>query len=476
MAPISRRAILKFLGSIPAMLSLPSAAVAALRNTAEDQTSPTDIMDTPPNLPPISSRDIMTMTNFVPGYLSIIQGPTSDAETLLNVFAPRLKKYTYEASEINGNKLPLTVYETVKGPLFYNVDKMKVTGLKVGVRYILKVMDGKTVVDQRSFSALDIKKSTPNFALVSCMADDYRFTQVIDPMWARLKAEKPDFLILSGDQVYVDSFEYVERQKATEIDIWQRYTDSFRRLPLYHWLDLVPIFALWDDHDYGTNDGDKNFIGKTPADQIFHAAFGGQEIVGVWSQGPQGTSSHFTAFGQKFFMMDDRTFRQPNKDQTTQEPFGHWGQEQHQWLLQNLSADRNPAWIFNGNQFFNGVSLSYKEAFEENHPAEFATLLAQLNQLKTPVVFGSGDIHLSEVMRVPKECLGYETYEFTSSSMHSYTGTGWENPMRVQGAYTTEFNFMMIRSQNDNGGLKIETSCLGLAAQPYFKMSFNVKA
>jgi phosphodiesterase/alkaline phosphatase D-like protein len=302
---------------------------------------------------------------------------------------------------------------------------------------------------------------------------------VIDPMWDRLKNEKPDFLILNGDTVYVDSFEFVERLKATEADLWQRYVDSFRRIPLYHWRELVPVFATWDDHDFGTNDSDREFVSKEAALKLFHGVFGGVDIPGVWEQGPGGVSSVLHAFNQSFYLMDDRTFRQPNKNQTVQEDYGHWGQGQHEWLLKELRDNPRPAWIINGNQCFNGKDLSYKETFEGNHPKEFVNFVNELKNLPTPVVFASGDIHLSEIMRIPRERIGYETYEVTSSAMHSYTGEGWENPMRLDGAYSIEFNFMMIRSQavttRPQKAIQFNVRCLGLDENPYFDKNFLVQ-
>ena len=412
---------------------------------------------------------------FPPGYLTIIQGATSATETLINIFAPRLKRYSYEAWDASGRALSVSHYETVTGPGFYHIHKIRVTGLCLGQEYTLRVLDRSTVVDERCFAALDTNKTNPVFGLLSCMSDDYRFSQVIDPMWERLRQSNPDFLILNGDLVYVDSFEFVERQRATEADIWQRYVDSFRRIPVYHWRRLVPILATWDDHDFGTNDGDREFVSKEAVLRLFRGAFGGAELPGVWEAGPHGVSSVFTGFGQRFFLMDDRMFRQPNRNQVTPDPFGHWGQEQHDWLRRKLSEDTSPAWIVNGNQFFNGRALDFKEAFEANHPAEFVTFIDELRQIAAPVVFASGDIHISEIMRVPADRAGYETFEITSSSMHSYTGSGWDNPMRLEGAYTNEFNFLLIQSQARPGELNIGVKSLGLASDSYFEKTLLVR-
>src|SRR4051812_33497780 len=237
---VSRRGLLKFFGSASALAAIPGCATPARASSD-----------------PIRGPNALNTSSTADGYLSIIQGPTSSTESLINVVAPRLKNYTYTVTDALGESVTIERYDTVSGPVFYKVDKLKVSGLRVGVEYTLKVLDKTTLIDQRTFQALDVSKSDPNFALVSCMCDDHSFEHVIDPMWARLQDQSVDFLLLCGDEVYVDSFEFVERQKATEYDLWQRYVDALKRLPLYHWRKLTPIFAVWDDHDYGTNDGDR---------------------------------------------------------------------------------------------------------------------------------------------------------------------------------------------------------------------------
>lgn len=416
-----------------------------------------------------------------PGRLVIVQTATSDSETYINVLAPRLKNYQYVVTSATGSEVPVKKYETIQyGPVFYKVDKIHVKGLKVGTTYKLKVIDSfrkyKTVVDERSFAALDVKNSrAANFALISCMADDWRFEEAIDPMWDRLKDQRPDFVVLNGDVVYVDSFDFVERGRANEQDIWQRYIDSFRRVPYYHSDRLIPTLATWDDHDYGTNDGDRTFLTKDASRRVFRAFFGSPEIKGVTQTGPGGTYSVFTGFGQKFYLMDNRSSRQP-KD-TTGEAFGHWGEIQHQWLVSSLtSSDAAPSWLINGDQFFDGKSLSFKESFEGHHPAHFRRLMEDLKKIKVPVVFASGDIHFSEIMKIPqKRGPGYETYEVTSSAMHSYAGEGWDNPLRVPGTKVLEFNFLMIQSRVRDGAIVATTRSLGLDSGEYFKVNFEVK-
>lgn len=448
-----------------------------------DATAPAPAKDDSKAAPAFpSALSISKSKRFKPGRLVVIQGPTSATESLINVMVPRLKTYSYVVTSANGKTIPVEKYETIQfAPVFWKVDKLHLKGLESGVTYKLEIVDefrnSKTVVDERSFQALNLAKDKIRFATLSCMADDWRFEEVIDGMWARLKGEKPEMIVLNGDVVYVDSFDFVERRKATEQDIWQRYIDSFNRIPLYHFERLIPILATWDDHDFGTNDADRDFAGKDSAKRIFRAFFGGRELPGVFEYGPGGTYAVFTGFKQRLYLMDGRFYRQPNKNQKTQEPFGHWGQQQHQWLIGHLTSHQMPSWIFNGDQIFSGKPLDYKESFEGNHPAHFKRLMEDLKKIKEPFVFASGDIHFSEIMKVPAgRNLDVETYEITSSAMHSYTGEGWDNPLRMPGMKTTEFNFMMVTSEAVSPtALKVDVRAVGLAPQDYFKTSFEIK-
>jgi phosphodiesterase/alkaline phosphatase D-like protein len=306
------------------------------------------------------------------------------------------------------------------------------------------------------------------------MADDYRFDEVINPMWEQMRRQNPEMIVLNGDLVYVDSFEFVERQKATELDIWFRFIDALNRLPVYRWQDIKPILATWDDHDFGTNDADRTFKSKIAARRIFLAFFGGKNLKGTYELENESVYFKFNGFNQKMLFLDNRYFRQPNKDQKTAEIYAHWGEKQHHWLMNNLK-DTTPTWVFNGNQFFSGNDLKFKESLQTNNPEHFKVFLEDLKKTNSAVLFASGDIHFSEIMQIPADRTGYPTYEVTSSSMHSYSGEGWENPLRLDGAFTKEFNFLIINSKSENAAFKIGVESWGLADKPYFKKEIEVK-
>lgn len=430
---------------------------------------------------PTSAYDISKATEFKPGKLIIIQGPTSNSETSINILSPRLKNYKYKVTDNSGAEIVNTTpYETIKNEvLHWKIDKISIQNLKPNTLYTLNVLDefrsSTTIVDKRTFTTLDIEKNEMTFAYASCMADDYRFNEVIDPMWNRMQQLNPDFVVLNGDVVYVDSFEFVERKKATELDLWFRFIDSFNRIPIYKWHHLKPIFATWDDHDFGTNDGDRDFKEKQAARKIFLGFFGGRNIENVYKVENESVYFSLNMFKQKMLFLDDRYFRQPNKEQKEAEKFAHWGEQQHNWVIKKINEDNTPTWLFNGNQFFSGVDLSYKESFQSNNPIHFKLFIEEVKKASSPVVLASGDIHFSEIMKIPNQNFGYDTYELTSSSMHSYTSKGWDNPLRIPTAFTKEFNFMLIKSTNHNNSLKLSVQAWGLENKPYFTETLEVK-
>jgi hypothetical protein len=57
------------------------------------------------------------------------------------------------------------------------------------------------------------------------------------------------------------------------------------------------------------------------------------------------------------------------------------------------------------------------ESFEGGFESEWERFLPMLSEKETKVAFISGDIHATELMKIEKEILGYETFEFTASGM-----------------------------------------------------------
>ena len=444
----------------------------------------------------ISSNDFNVKGDFTtsPGWTSVFQTMTSDNETVINILRPRLAKMVYVVEEyVPGKEFKWEkqktekVIKTTEGPhIHWKVDRIHVKGLSPNKQYRLNVVNSwrKKAVDWRLFKTLDLNKKQARFIVGSCMSDSHAFEHVRSKIWDRMLTHDADFIMLLGDQVYVDDFDFVKRQKANEFDIWTRYIDSFRKIPLFQNRQLIPILAVWDDHDYGTNNSDKNFKSKKAAKKIFQAFFGGENIKDVYQVSTNGVSFSFNGFGQKFMMMDNRYNREPSKKAA----FGQWGKAQHQWFKKQISQSQGPIWLANGGQFFtkatvitkkNGKKKQINETFVDDHPEHFKTLLSDLKTVKQPALFLSGDIHYSEIVGIEKEVLGYQTYEITSSPIHSYIfrskkgPESWlDNPRRILSV--KEHNYVVVESKIDNG-VKINAKSFGVGkSAPLFNKDLMV--
>lgn len=431
------------------------------------------------------------------GWASVFQTYTSSHETTLNILRPRLADVAYFIEEDRGRiqdfvydaKKEIKVKSTTSGPhIHWKVDRLYIKNLKPGVPYRMVAVNKrwKIVVDWRRFQTLDLEKKSSRFVVGSCMSDSHAYEHVRSRIWDRMTQLNPDFIMLLGDQVYVDDFDFVERQKATEFDIWTRYIDSFRKIPLFQELDLIPILAVWDDHDYGTNNSDRHFKGRLAAEKVFNAFFGGEPIAGVIDRQKSGVHFSFTGFGQKYILMDNRYFREPDP----QNPYGHWGEKQHQWFREQLKEAKTPVYLANGGQFFTKATLvqqkkgkakQINESFIDDHPKHFRGLIQDIKASPQPVVFLSGDIHYSEIAAIEKNFLGYKTYEITSSPIHSFiyrspdgTESWLDNPRRI--VSIKEHNFLLVDSRPKVKSIDIEVKSFGVKQdKPYFEKSLQVQ-
>jgi alkaline phosphatase D len=97
-----------------------------------------------------------------------------------------------------------------------------------------------------------------------------------------------------------------------------------------------PLFHIWDDHDYGKNNGDKKFYAKALALRAFKEYYPTPDLAnpnaGIW---------HKFSYGQAdFFMIDVRSQRDPNSDPDGQDKSLLDGDRissgQKEWLKEGL--------------------------------------------------------------------------------------------------------------------------------------------
>lgn len=370
--------------------------------------------------------------------LSIVQGSTNATETYISVMYKKSDEteLSYFYSEVApppseplegaqktqemstvSDKTPvekniISIFKKPSPDKNYVIEHLHIEGLKPETLYRLsvKTSDGGDTVDERTFKSLNLNKKNARVGLASCMDD--RFSDVSDRMWTSYLNKFLDVSFFIGDNVYADKKANTFINQATPDILWQRYIKTFDRLYIYHASELIPTFALWDDHDYGVNNGGADYKFKNESLKIFKIFFPQYDLKG-FNLSEFGAGSVLKAFGQKFMFIDGRFYREKEKTGS------HLGKEQKDFLLKQIKNAKSPTWLIKGDQFFGGYHPF--ESYQSDHPNEFKKFLGDIKRLKykRPLIFVSGDRHLTEIINVPESHIGYKTYEITSSGIHA---------------------------------------------------------
>ncbi|MGB0591145.1 MAG: alkaline phosphatase D family protein [Myxococcota bacterium] len=290
-------------------------------------------------------------------------------------------------------------------------------------------------------SAPEARPAPSNFTLAfgSCAHQD-RPQPVLD---AAIAAE-PDVFVYLGDNIYGDT-----EDRATLEATYARLAErpEFQRLRA-----AVPIVATWDDHDYGKNDGGREYPMREASEAVF------LDFWQVPPEGPQrqhpGVYGAFT-YGEgdrrvQLLVLDTRSFRGPLAPAGDDPRFKHryrpdpsavlLGDAQWAWLEARLEEPAALRIIASSIQFSGDYT-----GFESwaNLPRERARLVALLGQSgPSPVLFLSGDVHHGELSRLTPSGQP-PIYDLTSSGINQ-VGTILEPSNTRLGEAVFEPNFGLL--------------------------------
>ncbi len=393
---------------------------------------------------------------------SVVQGPTDISSTQFSVVHRKEQKLNYLVEYGKKFRQPPSHSKTY---LFetspYAVTQIFFNNLSYGENFNLNIYEENNIlIDTRSFHLIDTNSQNFKFAFGSCMLDILHKPKI----WKNLIRQKIDALFLIGDTIYAD-FDGFSFKPANPEKLWERHVEARLKLFLYESPELTPIFTVWDDHDFGSNDSDRNYPYKEESKNIFNIFFPQADgFIKNYTRGP-GVSSYWRACGFQFALLDGRTFRD-NHGST------FLGEEQEAWLYSKISHSSDPIWLMSGSQFFGGYKSD--DSFEATCPIDLQKNIDALAQLPASVILCSGDVHYSEVMKLEADLLGYESLEITSSSLHSppTSGTG-NNPRRLM--KTTKDNFTLIEAHRTSNGTRGSISAYSAKPEPLYTYNFLVE-
>lgn len=266
-------------------------------------------------------------------------------------------------------------------------------------------------------------------------------------MWSSLEKENLTEFFFLGDNIYGDNKDgSLEKMQSA-------YIKQSDNLP--NWLNKISVNAIWDDHDYGVNDGGGDFIGKEKSQKLF---------LDFWKikKSDRRSNDEGIYFSKEVILnnkvikiigLDTRYFRSPLEGEkrartpTQDTSKTILGTDQWSWLSNQLSQDMDILILASSIQI-----IATNNGFEKwgNFPHERQRLFKLLNDLNKPVVMLSGDRHKAGLYKMGN------LHEITSSSMNKplprWLSLYWDSTQKE----TDEFLVGEMFYEPNYGILKIE--------------------
>lgn len=291
-------------------------------------------------------------------------------------------------------------------------------------------------------------KSITTIAFGSC-AEQQKPQPVLEVALTR----NPDIFIYLGDNIYSDTYSMDTLRKNYGL-LGAR--PEFKKLK-----EAVPIYAVWDDHDFGWNDSGRHYPYKEESKKIFLEFFGDQGDTSINNHLGIYHAAYFGEAGNRVQIIfpDLRTFRDkllPYNNSKVGDPRFNYqldysaytsadsvmlGEEQWKWMEDQLKQPADLRIIASSTQF--SITHNGYEAWA-NFPHEQKRMLDLIRTTQANgVLFISGDVHYAELSRLTDSGI-YPIYDLTSSGITSTWGFAAPNDNRIDGP-VMENNFGLLK-------------------------------
>lgn len=265
------------------------------------------------------------------------------------------------------------------------------------------------VVAGLSLFVMSLLCSPVNAAAINSIAfGSCNHSHLPQPMWSVIESHQPDLFIWTGDVVYADTTE-VEKMRA-------KYQQQLDRPAYQRFIEAVPVIGVWDDHDYGINDGGKKNPIKSQGQQLFLDFLG--EPKNTERRQQQGIYTSYV-YGEgdntvKVILLDTRYHR----DQAGIGRADILGKAQWAWLTREIESSTASVNIIVSSISVLSQQMPLAEEWNDFRWARKRLFnLIEKNNLPG-VLFLTGDRHFSSHLSVRVN--GKKYHEFMSSGLTHY--------------------------------------------------------
>ena len=286
----------------------------------------------------------------------------------------------------------------------------RVTGLQAETRYGYEVThQGQQMLgNEDAFFVTPTAQEVPTvtrLAIGSCAFEDAGSASV----WRRMSAMDPHAVVLLGDTPYIDS---------TVLDFMRTRYGEFAAVPDFAaLLRNRPLYATWDDHDFGQNDTNGQLDGKENSRRSFIEYHANP----YYGDGEHGVYTKFRRGGVEVFLLDARYFAGTEPSPVAAGQTTLLGRQQWEWLWEGLRASTAPFKLLASGMIWNEAVRPGKPDHWGSYLYERDALFRFIGQERiSGVVLTGGDVHRTRVLRYDTvETAGYPITELITSPIHA---------------------------------------------------------
>ncbi len=316
--------------------------------------------------------------------------------------------------------------------------------------------------------AKDSKNHSATIAFGSCNKSD-----MPQPLWPQIQNDNPDIWIWLGDNIYGDTNDMGVLASKYER---QNKHESYASLKA-----KTEIIGIWDDHDYGINDGGKGYQQKKESQQLM-LDFLDEPKQSVRRNQEGIYTTYNKKWGKlhvKFILLDTRYHRDtiyksengyiPNENGTI------LGDTQWQWLTKTLKESKADMNIIASS--IQVIPSEHKYEKWANFPKERKRLfeLIVTSQAKG-VLLLSGDRHIAEVSKLHLKGMNYPLYEITSSGLtHTWKKPGEENNATRVSPLLINENYGLLKMRKKKKSVFVEVLLKGKDNEILYQQSINYR-
>ena len=299
------------------------------------------------------------------------------------------------------------------------------------------------------------------------------------PIWDTIAAGKPDLHLFGGDNIYYaePQWSLQELHKAYSLQGAEPHFARFRR--------TVPHMAVWDDNDFGANDGGADFPFKSESKAAFLDFFQAPANDARRTRGGLYDARLFGEPGRRVqvIILDTRWFRSPLKVTDQRGAPGKeryvpdadpartmLGDAQWAWLEEQLRQPAEVRLIFSGIQV---VAEGHGWERWGNLPLERQRLYRLIASTRANgVVLLSGDRHFGAIYR-ETQGTPYPLYDVTSSGLtHPWKEANEAGPNRITDLFT-ELHYGMVEVDWGAGAVDLSLRDVKGVARRRHRVAFD---